>query len=356
MKPLVVAILGTIVALTVLTGPSSAWAESNSPTAGAIPGCPLDSKGPVIRLKGDQGEWPFELLDWKPGTIIDARGATWAANWADRGQARNCHPIMLGISWGSCPPDRIDLYSGEVPLRPPGPPICLVGGSVSGTQPDTLSWHEVKRSNGAAVTINADHAVVQGMRISNAEDAFVPFRSVDFTIRGNWVSYNRDDCVENDAYASGVIEDNLFEGCYVFYSTRNNRVKNPPVAPGGGPNGLVTIRGNLIWLQNMPGPYKKPKSAFGFGMAFKASDAHAPALALHGNIFLIEQPIDAGRLNLYAARTELRSCSDNIVVWLGQGDYPAPYPRECFTITHDVSVWEDAKRRWIERHPDVPNE
>ena len=39
---------------------------------------------------------------------------------------------------------------------------------------------------------------------------------------------------ENDAYAGGTIEDNLFDGCYTFYSAVNKGIENPPVAPAGG--------------------------------------------------------------------------------------------------------------------------
>ena len=313
----------------------------------------LRGGGPIVRITGDRSEQPFERKSWEPSTTFDARGASWRASWMPGDQARNCFPIALGASWGTCPPGRIDLYSGEVPVPDPAPPTCLTGGVIIGTQPRGASWHQVKKSTGMAVTVNAQNPIIQGMRIDNAEDAFVPFRSVDFVIRGNWVSYNRDDCVENDAFASGVIEDNLFDGCYVFYSSQNQTVEDAPVAPEGGRSGLVTIRDNLIWLRNMPGPYKKPADAMGFGRALKDFDSRAPALALHGNIFLMEAPIDHGWLGLHPRKSELRSCSDNTIVWLGDGDYPGSYPEGCFVVTRDISVWEQAKRDWLKRHPDV---
>jgi hypothetical protein len=292
-------------------------------------------------------------MGWEPGTIFDFRGAVWRSFLQSGGDGRNCFPIMLGADWGKCRPDRIDLYSGKIRVPTPGPPLCLVGGSVIGTQPLSATWKQVKGSGGRAVTVNARRARVKGMRIHNAEDAFIPFRSGHFVLQGNWVTYNRDDCIENDAFASGVIEDNLFDGCYVFYSAANKKVQNAPIAPEGGSQGLVTIRKNLIRLQNMPGPYKKPDDASGFGRLFKTYDSRTPSLALHENIFLIEEPIDRGKISFNLHDANLESCSGNVIVWLGKGEYPSFHLKNCFTVTRDGSIWKEARRHWIERHPGI---
>jgi hypothetical protein len=49
---------------------------------------------------------------------------------------------------------------------------------------------------------------------------------------------------------------------------------------------------------------------------------------------------------------QLASCSNNVMVWLGSGPFPATLP-SCFTITTDRAVWDNAVASWIARHPDL---
>ena len=239
-----------------------------------------------------------------------------------------------------------------MPLPDLGPRVCLVGGALIGTQPTTASWAQVKGSAAVAVTVNARQPVVEGMRIDNYEDGFVPFRSEGFVFQGNWVSYNRDDCIENDAFASGLVRDNLFDGCYVFYSATNS-VENAPTAIGGGPDAVMTMRGNLVRLENMPGPYRSPSDAEGYGRYFKTWGGNAPVTVLEGNIFLAEPPIDTGNPRLDAGTIDRARCRDNVIVWTGEGDFPYPFHEECFVVTNDRAVWDEAHRRWLDRHPEV---
>lgn len=46
----------------------------------------------------------------------------------------------------------------------------------------------------------------------------------------------------------------------------------------------------------------------------------------------------------------LTACSNNVMVWLGPGDYPARLPA-CFTVTKDRSVWDRAVDAWKRAHP-----
>ena len=313
----------------------------------------LGGSGPVVRIEGEQGYNPLAQASWEPGTSFDARGASWSAYLMPPPEARTCYPVQIGADWVDCPPARVDLYDDATLSPDPGPPMCLSGGTIVGKQPASASWHDVKKSANAAVTVNAVGAIVEGMRIHNVEDAFLPLKSPDFVIRGNWVTYNRDDCIENDAYAGGTIEDNLFDGCYTFYSAVNKGIENPPVAPAGGPDAVVTFRANLIRMQNMPGPYKQPREEWGYANVFKMWDPMAPGLALHDNIFLLEHPIDAGWLNADSIEDRIVSCSNNTIVWLGEEEFYEDYPEECFRVITDLAVWEEARRDWLDRHPGV---
>ena len=46
---------------------------------------------------------------------------------------------------------------------------------------------------------------------------------------------------------------------------------------------------------------------------------------------------------------KLRTCSGNVMVWLGEGPYPGTLP-PCFTLTRDKSVWDDAVAKWKAAH------
>ena len=53
----------------------------------------------------------------------------------------------------------------------------------------------------------------------------------------------------------------------------------------------------------------------------------------------------------------LADCRGNVLVWLGEGEYPGPFHNDkfpnCWTVTTDRSVWERARQDWIDRHPAV---
>jgi hypothetical protein len=47
---------------------------------------------------------------------------------------------------------------------------------------------------------------------------------------------------------------------------------------------------------------------------------------------------------------KLLDCSDNVVVWLGPGEFPARLP-SCFKVTKDPAVWDEAVAAWKATHP-----
>jgi hypothetical protein len=100
----------------------------------------------------------------------------------------------------------------------------------------------------------------------------------------------------------------------------------------------------------MPGPDGYGSSVRGHGPFFKWHDL-SPKLALHNNIFMAEQSSMGSGRNMGIPGT-IASCSNNIMVWLGSGSYPAALP-SCFTVTRDRGVWDRAVADWKARHPHV---
>jgi hypothetical protein len=228
-----------------------------------------------------------------------------------------------------------------------GGEVCLAGGTVAGQYDRTLTWEAMHDLNNAGLRFENDGFTVDGLRVDDVADGIRPVGR-DFTVRAVWLSWVRDDCVEDDHLHGGLIEDSLFDGCYVGVSER----PSPGILDGGadGRQEVLTIHGTLVRLQPMPGPDGGSSSSSGHGQFFKWHE-RASALALHDNVFLAEQ-VGQGGAETMGIPDGLVSCAGNVVVWLGEGDYPAPLP-SCFTVTRDRAVWDAAVADWHRRHPEV---
>ena len=166
----------------------------------------------------------------------------------------------------------------------------------------------------------------------------------------------RDDCVENDHLHGGLVDDSLFDGCYEAFSARPS---DAIIASGfDGSRKLWTIQSSLVRLQPMPGPRGASADGLGTGAFFKwhnwnNPDASlSPKLALYNNVFMAERVGQPGASRMGIPPEQLRGCANNVMVWLGPGDYPTALP-SCFTVTKDRSVWDNAVADWLARHPGV---
>jgi hypothetical protein len=355
----------------------------------------LQRPGPVIRITGNQGYKTFTLMAWQDGTRIDARGAHWSSfSWGREFRhptvnetTRNNYPIQLGADWVGAYPVRKDLYNdGRCP--PPRPEkLYFIGGVIEGTQPLSATWKESKAANGGGITLNALDSVIDGMRIHNIHDPFVPLEGNNFTIKNCWVSYSRDDAIENDGFAAGLVDDCLFDDTYCFYSARNTaggagRTTTPidprtgrhhgergaqAEAPGGGAKGRVRIQNSLIALGNHPGansvagdtgrPNDRGTAMIaGFGHFWKQGDSRNPAVDLINNVFYIPRPFPGCKPNRYDVMPKpAGKIEGNIVIWMGDGEYPFKHPGfKVLSGKEGQAYWDKAKADWIARHPKVP--
>jgi hypothetical protein len=238
----------------------------------------------------------------------------------------------------------------------PGPQLLWYGGVINGTAPMDCTWHQSKNSNGGGITLNALNSVVDGIRIHNTHDPIVPLEGGNFVYKNCWISYARDDAIENDAFANGSFEDCLFDGVYCFYSARNPRKpgRDPQaMAPTGGPDSVVKFHNCLIWLRNMPG--SGWGGGKGYGNIWKLSDSRGPKIELVNNIFYIDKPAEKCRSSRYNVTPQgLVKSEGNTVIFLGD---KYPFDPEGFKVINDnaegKSLWEKARQDWIERHPYV---
>jgi len=272
-----------------------------------------------ITLTGSQGVFDRQnsLSD---GTVIDARRAYW-------------------------------LGAGNIPVRfGAGSDICLLGALIQGTFSDTTSWSTMHDTY--AMQVYGPRPVIQGVRVHNYGDGIFTRANADgWTIRGSWFSFLRDDCIENDYLFNGLVEDVLFDGCYVFYSARRYSLTSGQ----DGRANTVTFRNVLARLQPMPTVYSGEAPGHGGFWKLDTGDA-SPQIALENVIFRVDQPsglgTQGGYMTLIAPASKLVRCVNVTMVWLGDGPFPEAVP-SCYTLTRDRSVWDNAVAAWHAAHPEL---
>ena len=280
--------------------------------------------GPIATLTGRYIK-SYRNKSLGAGAVVDARDALFVASPDNR------YPITLGGGEGG----------------------CFAGGSVLGRYDRTWGWERMHDLNNAGIAFENPRFTVDGIRIDNVTDGLRPRPGDGFVVKNVWLSFIRDDCVENDHLQGGLVAYSLLDGCYVAFSARPS-----PAKLRSGYDGSVkvwTIRDSLVRLEPMPGPRGESADGRGHGVFFKwhrwkePERSLSPKLALHGNVFMVERAGQEGK-RLGVPPGKLASCSDNVLVWLGPGEFPGKLPGECFRVTTDRRVWDDAVASWHARH------
>ena len=226
-----------------------------------------------------------------------------------------------------------------------GSDMHWVGGDLIGSLPEDSSWDEWHSSWGIYVK-NVPNAVIEGVRVHGVGDG-IRFRdhTENWVLRNCYFSQTGDDAVENDSLYSGLVDDCLFDGTYVGFSAR---LSASDEGQFDGSDKVWTIQNTLMWLRPQEGVYKGDSP--GHGGFFKwDKDGYGPKLVLRNNIFRVDQLPNHNTLTLNPEGKVIES-ENNIIVWLGKGDYPEPIP-EGWTLTTDIRVWEEARDAWLARHP-----
>jgi len=134
-----------------------------------------------------------------------------------------------------------------------------------------------------------------------------------------YLSYVRDDCIENDKIVGGRVVDSLFDGCFMGISERPDADASPSPAPAG-----ETFTLDRVLLRVAPQPNQRAGDGSGNGQLFKWSPA-ANRLVLRDSVLMVKEvPIRGYTPLAFPAGTSAQNVT---LVWLGAGAYPGPLPR-----------------------------
>ena len=224
---------------------------------------------------------------------------------------------------------------------------CIGGGIVVGQQSRTLTWNEMHDVIGGGgyriLTAAGEWTRIDGIRVDNVEDALKP-RGPDgrWELWNAYMTYVRDDCIENDETAPGGVYDSLFDGCYTGFSEQE---QNGCCAATAGE--VFVVERSLVRLQSQPGPYNTfDPNLMGHGKFFKWQQPNPHPVVIRDSIFMAEDDDVSSSHWPFPPGAQTTNVT---IVWLGTVPWSWAVP-DGTVVTTDRSVWDRARQRWLDRH------
>ncbi len=301
----------------------------------------LGGERPIVEAPATNGTWPAPELPLPNGTAIDARGSVFDASTPNSGG------WSTGIKIHYQPGKRVD--------------VCVVGGHVYSTvDPVNTPWSTWHESAGVRADTADLHLI--GTHFTNVGDMIqIGGRATNWRLTGIRAdgagvlpgASIHDDCVENDAMVSGIIEDSLLDGCHVFMSSFSG-----PTMDGTG--NTVTVRNTLVRIQAMYNSYNPAKYGYNqHGGFFKWSNLPqygvAPRLVVESGTFRADQPsYYGGNVSGWLALPPNTECGDVTLigteVWAARD--VASWVSQCRSVTFGtVADWDAQVAQWGVDHP-----
>ncbi len=297
--------------------------------------------GPIVKLSGRFGS-QYTAYDVADNTVFELREMQW--------DPRPEHPLSTPFS------------AGEQPQPPTN--LTILGGVIDGRIPLEWSWSVTHAFSGSAFyTVATGRQVIDGARIHNVQDGWRPRETPEFRPRaypntGSFVMRNcyvtgvRDDCIENDEFIPGTVEDCLIDGTFTFYSEQNETINGvrtlelPTVGPDESPD--VSITRTLVRLDVTSGGEPGP------GTWFKLHGYEAPnhRIVLTDCAFAVSQEPRGGWKQLNFPKTaEFRGT--NYLLWLGEAGKFGGKVREGITLLEGEAArakWHELRSAWLAAH------
>lgn len=327
-----------VVGLSAVTKPASA---DPPPAFQVAVASATAESGPIVKLSGRFGS-RYTAYDVADNTVFNLRDMRW--------DPRAEHPLSTAFS------------AGEQPQPPTN--LTILGGVVDGRIPLDWSWSVTHAFSGSGFyTVATGRQIMDGARIHNVQDGWRPRETPEFRPRaypntGSFVMRNcyvtgiRDDCIENDEFLPGTIEDCLFDGAFTFYSEQNettNGVRTlelPTIGANESPDVLITR--TLVRLDVTSGGEPGP------GTWFKLHGYKAPnhRIVLTNCTFAASREPRAGWKQLNFPKTaEFRGT--NYLLWLGEtGTFGGKVPNGITLVEGDVAraKWHALRNSWLIAH------
>lgn len=241
-----------------------------------------------------------------------------------------------------------DLRGFTSTAYPPGYPVVIdgtrnvvIGGRVFGQQPRTDTWAQVHDGiGGGGLNMHiTDYGVSYDFRVDNVTDGIRPFPPADlsgkFLIEGAYMTWIRDDAIEDDDEMSGTIRDVLVDGANNALSIGQS-VKNP--------NAVVNVENAIFILM----PMRNDRAADGVGHQTLFKQAPGGRVNLTNvTVCMYENPITPSRIGIRPPGTWT-----NVVFVLGPGWVgPDPAVPSGATVSRDwQGLCVNAANAWRAAH------
>jgi hypothetical protein len=311
------------------------------------------TRGPIIKVetKGPVSN-RYQAFDVVDDTTFDLTGAHIAGSPE--------HPMQN------------PFRAGEQERPPNG--IRIIGGVVNGGIPYEWGWYLSHAFGGVGFyTVSTGLHAIDGARIHNVEDGWHPRETPSFKLRaypntGRFLMRNsymtaiRDDCIENDEFLPGDIEDSLFDGVHCFLSEQNERQGGlyRPKVETIGPNEArdINLTRVMVRLTVTNGNEK------GTGKWFKLMGRESPVhhLTITDSVFATDAPPRQGGWQSQRFPKDATFRGTNYVLWLGQpGTFGGQIPPEVKFLEGQAAKekWHAVRNQWLEAHgyePRSPND
>ncbi|MDP9329886.1 MAG: hypothetical protein M3P11_04505 [Actinomycetota bacterium] len=247
-----------------------------------------------------------------------------------------------------------DLGTYPIDIDPGGERLCWFDGAVFGSITPDMTWEQAHVFNQPCLRVVATVWMeVDRLRCDGTDDGFRPRESETaaqntmMTVRDTYFTNIHDDCLENDGVIGGLLQDDLWDGCFTGISERPSTDQGAFAQP---PGETLTLDHMIIGLQRFP----QDSGLLGENALFKWS-ASANDLVIECSVF----KVDSLSVNGIDTMTIPGTIDDSgcprhpsTLIWLGGGRYPAPLPAG-LKVTSDISVWDSAVADWKQRHAGV---
>ena len=302
-------------------------------------------------------EWPTRAEALARPNVVTAAG-TWTSSYeVDRPPALTTYDLR---SFTSTAYPFATLYAVRFGGTNPAVDLVTVGGVVLGQIDRNLTYEEVYANYaGDALRVSsADRAATYDLRVDNVVDGYNPRvaegteqdNTVRFLLDGAYMTYIRDNAVENDNLMSGTIRDCLFDGVFTLLSAKGSATSTYTNTAM-----VVTLERVIARLQAMP----RASAADGFAhnKVFKWDYDAAGSVVVRDSIFYLEELPDGISDNLPFPQ----GVYQNVTVVLGAGfdgdgdgdvtdlDYPGGFPAGV-TQSRDLSIFTAAHDAWLTAH------